>query len=137
MPDGIDFNDNTDDFVERIRMQASSNCLQAAFLLQTTLKVSLSTSYPPASVPGEYPHGRTWGGRDAVTVSPSTPEEIAKLGFVQIGFLRDAWYMVHLELEKQRLGLFHCYEQLKPALAKILAQGGLRVSGSKMPPPKP
>lgn len=120
------YQDNTDDFIARIREEASLLLLEAGFLIQTTLKGQLSTSYPPASLPGQYPHGRTWGGRDAVTVTPSDPKEIARVGFVRVGFTENAWYMPWLEIEKGRLGIFHTYEQLRPAIAQILSGSGLR-----------
>jgi hypothetical protein len=121
-------NDYTDDFIQRVREQAAAVLLEAGFLLQTTLKGQLSTSYPPASIPGQYPHGRTWTGRDAVMCHPSDLKEIARLGYIRVGFTANAWYMPYLELEKQRLGIFHTFDQLKPAIENLLAGSTVRTT---------
>ena len=118
--------DNSTEWIAAVQLEAATRLLQAAFVLQTEMKQNLSTSYPPASMPGEYPHGRTWGGRDGCVVQPDTPEGIVQTGYVRIGFLQNAWYIPYLEMEKGRLGLFHCYELLKPQLDRI-------ISGSKAP----
>lgn len=120
-------NDRTDEFLENVTLQAATNLLEAAFYLQAGFKDKLSTSYPPASTPGQYPHGRTWGGRDAVVVQPSTPEEITQTGYVRIGFLKMTFdYMTYLSFQKGRLGLLHCYAEMKPQLEQIINQGSWR-----------
>lgn len=119
-------NDNTEQFMENVTLQAATNLLEAAFYLQAGFKDRLSTSYPPASVPGQYPHGRTWHGRDSVVVQPDTPEAIAQIGYVRIGLLSSAWYVPYLSFEKGRLGLLHCYAELKPQLEKIINQSSWR-----------
>lgn len=120
-------NDNTDQFMENVMLQAATNLLEAAFYLQAGLKDNLSTSYPPASRPGEYPHGRTWHGRDSVVVQPATAEEIAQVGYVRIGFLSSAWYMPMLEFQKGRLGLLSCYAAMKGDIDAIINQSSANV----------
>lgn len=116
--------DSTDDFIAFIREEAAAHILEAGLLLDSALKGQLSTSYPPASVPGQYPHGRTWGGRDSATVSSSDPKEIARLGNLRVGFVSNGWYMPYLELQKGRLGIFHLYEQMKSSIGAILSGAG-------------
>jgi len=113
--------DRTEEWLEEVQMEAAQRLLRAAFTLQTEMKINLSTAYPPASVPGEYPHGRTWNGRDSLVVMPETAREIMQLGYVRVGYLPAAWYMPYLEIERGRLGLLLCYSQMFDELQKIIA----------------
>lgn len=117
---------NTSSFVSAIRMELAKRIYAAATLLQTTLKDKLSTAYPPASVIGEYPHARTYDGRNSVAVYPSDLATIARnlrtfVGYRQLNDKgKNMNYMAILEESKGRLGLYYCYQQVKPAMASIL-----------------
>ena len=115
---------NTTSFVAKVRHELAKRIYAAATHFQTKLKQKLSTAYPPASVPGEYPHARTFGGRNAVTVYPSDLGIIARDLRTFVGYTQNAWYMAYLEESQGRLGLFHLYQQLKPELALILGGRG-------------
>ena len=116
--------DNLDAFIQKVRMELAKRIFAAASLLRSELKASLSTAYPPASVPGEFPHARTYQGRNAVVISPSDLPTIAKTLKVRVGYIQNAFYMGILEESKGRLGLFYLFEQVKPQLTAILGGHG-------------
>lgn len=99
--------------------------LQAAIFVQTSLKVQLSKSYPPASRPGQFPRGRTWGGRDAVSYDPTSPAEVKQSMTVRLGYQKNAFYMGLLEVFQGRLGLREIVKRVKPQLERII---GAKVS---------
>lgn len=120
---------NTADFIADLQMKLAQRIFMAATALQTELKGKLSTPYPPASTPGEYPHARTFEGRNDVAVYPSDLSIIAKTLSTEVGYRVNAYYMSILEQRRQRLGLYHTYQQMKPELARILGGGGYITPG--------
>lgn len=121
MIDKINFQfTDTNSFIDGVRFELAKKIFAAATYLQTQLKVRESTPYPPASVVGQYPHARTFQGRNAVVVYPSDLGTIARTLKTQVGYLSNAFYMGVLEESKGRLGLFSCYQEVKPELVSIL-----------------
>lgn len=116
--------DNTEAFIQGVRLELAKRVFAAATHLQVTLFGKLSIAYPPASVRGEYPHARTFGGRNAVTIYPQQIKQIANEGSTQIGYLKNAFYMGILEEDKGRLGLLKLYKELRPELMSILGGHG-------------
>lgn len=92
---------------------------RAAILIQMSLKQNLSKSFPPASKVGEFPHGRTWGGRDAVDYEPKSLSELKTAQRVRIGFQDNAWYMPVLEVYKGRLGMVETVRRILPQLQEL------------------
>lgn len=108
------------DFTTMIREEAAKRMYAAAYMFHTNMKQQLSISYPPASVPGQFPHGRTWFGRNNLIVTPTVKQEIVDGGKVAIGFRKPAYYMVLLETEHDRLGLVHLFESMQSQLSAAL-----------------
>ena len=115
--------DNSLQFMAEVREEVAKRMAVAAVTFQTNLKTQLSTSYPPASVPGEYPHGRTWFGRNNLIVTPTAPTEIASGGKVAVGFRKPAFYMVYLETDLDRKGILSLFESMQQQLGQILGGG--------------
>ncbi len=86
--------------------------LAAAVLLQAEHKRDLSKTFPPASVPGQYPAARTFNLRDSVTVV-----EIED-GY-RVGYLVNASYLIFLA-SKGRLTLMDTALRIRPRLLKII-----------------
>lgn len=86
--------------------------LAAAVLLQAEHKRDLSKTFPPASVPGQFPAARTLNLRDSVAVVP------IKDGF-RVGYLQNAFYVVPL-VRRGRLGVADTAERIRNRLLKII-----------------
>lgn len=65
----------------------------------------ISTLYPPASKPGEYPRRRTGNLMRSTQVYPRTVRGVEFAGQVRMGYLQRAWYGVRLEFDMGRLSL--------------------------------
>lgn len=65
-----------DDLPRRVWRQAAE---QVRAELEETLKARVSTAYPPASEPGEYPHARTYEFHDGLRVVYSEEEKALRL----------------------------------------------------------
>lgn len=105
----------------QIKYRFAQRVLAAGWELVNELQSKLNVKFPPASRPGEYPHYRTRGGHDAVTLRPQTPEEVINNGMrVHVGFLKSGFYMMVLEVKRKRLGLLYTYNKMKPRLARII-----------------
>ena len=111
---------NPEGFIERIRREMGERLHRTATTLQTAAKAAVSTPAPPHSRPGEYIHAVTFTGRNSLVVVPDSPAECAETGLVRVGFLQIAWYMGYLEEEKQRMGLWAVYYEMKPELEAML-----------------
>ena len=116
MPSRIDFND---DVPSDASMKGAELLVRVAVLVTTGQKQALSKSYPPASKPGEYPRGRTWGGRDGVVFRPERISDLAREQTVKIGYLQNSWYMASLEVFHRRLGLKETVSRLKSSLQAL------------------
>lgn len=82
----------------------------------------LGVPYPPASKRGEYPHKRTGFGQANVRYAPADAQAIIAAGLkVRIGIAENAWYMLHLEKAKGRLGFNRTLQDLRPVIAAILS----------------
>ncbi len=109
-----------DAMLERIRKDNAKRLLAAALKLQAEHKADLSTSYPRASVKGEFPHGRTWNLRDSVTVDPASVNGILDNGgWVRVGYLRNAWYILALS-KIGRLTIKDTTRRIRSTLERII-----------------
>lgn len=114
------------DVLYQIKLDVAKRMLLAAMVFRATLRDNISTPYPPASQPGEYPHLRTGTGYKEIFVIPDTPEGIVDDGLnVWVGFSNLAWYMPFLERERDRLGIFYLFNEMQPRLRAIMAGEGL------------
>lgn len=86
--------------------------LAAAVLLQAEHKRDLSTTFPPASSPGQYPAARTFNLRDSVTVVP------IKDGY-RVGYLANAAYIVWL-VKRGRKGVVDTLNRIRPRIDRII-----------------
>ena len=86
--------------------------LAAAVLLQAEHKRDLSKTFPPASIPGQFPAARTFNLRDSVTVVPIR-------GGFRVGYLQNADYIVWL-IKGKRLGIHDTARRIMPRLNRIL-----------------
>jgi hypothetical protein len=86
--------------------------LAAATLLQSEHKRDLSTTYPPASKPGQYPHARTLNLRDSVTVVK------IRDGY-RVGYAANAVYIVHLAGRGRRT-IIDTAQRIGARLARIM-----------------
>jgi|SRR5579883_840524 len=119
---------NGDANLEALKRRAAANLLAAAVFFENAHRQRLGVPNPPphadSSKPGEYPRLRTGFGQKGLTHYPRTVAEVAKLGYVRVGFVENARYMVILEVARDRLGLLRTLEDLRPQLA-ALATGRL------------
>lgn len=111
--------DYNPDVWRALQDQLGKSLLLAAVVVQSEMKKSLNTPYPPASKPGEFPHYRTGNLRESIVIDPSTPAECAALGRVRIGYAKRAHYGAILEVARQRLGLVATVKRLRAFLAKL------------------
>lgn len=95
-----------------LTQQVQRRVLAAAVLLQAEHKRNLSSTFPPASRPGEYPAARTLNLRDSVTVVP------IRDGY-RVGYAANAGYIVHLA-RRNRLTVIDTARRIAPQLRKIL-----------------
>jgi hypothetical protein len=73
------------------------------------------------SKPGEYPRLRTGHGRAGVVTDATTPEDVVNQGMVaRLGQLRNSWYMLHLEIDRNRLGYIETAKQLAPQVRTLI-----------------
>lgn len=93
-----------------------------AGIAQSELTAALSTSYPPASKEGEFPHGRTWNLRSAVMYEPTKPIDAGRKNAIRIGYSIRAAYGAILELLRGRLGLNEILKRIKPRIDGLLAK---------------
>lgn len=100
------------DPIANLNTQLQRRLLAAAVLLQAEHKRDLSTTYPPASKPGEYPHARTLNLRDSVTVVPIE-------GGWRVGYLPSASYIAPLAA-RGRLTILDTARRIAARLRKIL-----------------
>jgi hypothetical protein len=118
---------NGDEQERQIRLALAEGLVSAAVFFVATHQRALDVSFPPASVEGEYPHGRTWNLRDSTKYDPESLEEIAAKLKVSIGYLKNAFYGLVLETKLHRLGLLETLERCRPQLAAYAVSG--RMSG--------
>lgn len=121
MASRIDFNDDVTNDASR---RGAELLARVAVLIQTAHKQALSKSFPPASRAGEYPRGRTWGGRDGTVFRPERLSDLAREQTVKIGYLQNSWYMASLEVYHKRLGLQETVNRLKSSLQALGMSAG-------------
>lgn len=95
-----------------LRKRVDDRLRAAAALLQAEHKRDLSTTFPPASKPGQYPAARTLNLRDAVAV-----EKIP--GGYRVGYLPSASYILPL-VKKGRKYLADTAARIGDRLRKIV-----------------
>lgn len=96
----------------RIAGMARQRLIAAASLLVGEHKRDLSKTFPPASVPGQYPAARTLNLRDSVGVQ-EVPD-----GF-RVGYLPGAFYVLFLA-KRGRLTVEDTAKRIAPRLARII-----------------
>jgi len=116
--------------------------LGAAMLLQSEMMRRLSRSAGPVRVqrrrgrgsytvyttpskPGEYLRTRTGFLRARIAYQPATPEEVGRVGYVQVGYEAGAWYGGYWETRadaQRRKGLADLLQEMAPTLAGELAR---------------
>lgn len=84
----------------------------AAALIVAEHKRDLSTTFPPASRPGQYPAARTLNLRDAVRAVPIP-------GGWRVGYSVNAAYILHLA-KRGRLTVRDTVARLAPRLRRLL-----------------
>lgn len=111
--------ENLSAFLE-IRRLAAIPLLRAAAIIVAQEKAAYRSA-PPHSKDGEHLRGVTWNARDNLVYSPTTPEDVAALGHVKIGYREVAWYAAWWEASGRRVGLFKRLQGLQGsgAFAKI------------------
>jgi len=95
-----------------IEARLNRRLLAAAVLLQAEHKRDLSKTYPPASVPGQFPAARTLNLRDSVTVVPIP-------GGYRVGYRVNAEYIVYL-VKRGRLGIVDTLSRIRPRMNRII-----------------
>lgn len=115
-----------------VRERAAKALLAAAATLVAEHKRDLSTSYPPASRAGEFPHGRTWNLRSAVDSEPKSVAEVAQSLRVRVGYRRNAEYILYL-VKAKRSWLLDTARRIQDRLRAMLAGvgGTVRVGGNR------
>lgn len=81
-----------------VRQASANGLLRATLFFQATHTKNLAKTFPPASSEGEYPHARTFNLRQSVQYEPTDIATIAREQRIRIGYLKNAWYGVILEL---------------------------------------
>lgn len=125
----------TPDAAERVKREMASRLLRAAIFFQTQQMQRLNRSnprpYKEPSVAGEYPRKRTGAGQAGVVYAPLTIDGIIAAGLrVRLGQTRNSWYILMLEIFRDRLGYRKTLEDLRPQIAAILRMpGGPSVAG--------
>lgn len=105
--------------------EGARRLLRAAVYFQAYHQEKLSVSNPKPhttpSLPGEYPRKRTGFGIASVVYGPATVPEIIDGGLkIRLGILQNAWYMIHLEVNVQRLGFQKTAALLEEPIRAIL-----------------
>lgn len=117
--------------------------LNASAYFQAHYRQMLSTPYPPASRPGQYPHYRSGHGWLSVDFDPQTVSAVAQSMTIRLGYNRSippgmhwsygprggttppSYYMVALEISANRSGLAAAAAALAPGIA-VAALGAAR-----------
>lgn len=110
---------------EQVKREAAQRLQRAAVFYMTQHQMKLSVSNPlpylTPSKPGEYPRKRTGAGIGSVLFAPVDAQGIIDGGFkVRIGIARNAWYMLHLENNMDRLGFQDTLRLLRREINTIL-----------------
>lgn len=107
-----------------IREAIAKGLLRGAVFLQTEHKKLLNVSNPRpylnSSKPGEYPRARTGFGRDNTTYEPVSIDAVARSLSVRVGYFKNAFYMLSLELYRQRKGLVATLDKFRKSLDQIV-----------------
>lgn len=115
---------NGDKLLAEMEDKVAQGLLRGAVFFQTTHRNKLNRSnprpYDNPSKPGEYPKARTGFGRSNHTFQPSTVSGIKAEGRVRIGYNRNAFYMLVLEMAKGRLGLRNTLDAITSQLRRIV-----------------
>lgn len=110
---------NGNDAKRQVREQLAKRLITCAIALQGDHTADLSTSYPPASTPGQFPHGRTWNLRSAVDYEPKSVAEVAAKLEVRVGYQARAAYILAL-IRMKRLSLRDTLKRIRPRLNRLL-----------------
>jgi hypothetical protein len=108
---------------QRWRDEMAKRLIACAITLQSEHTGDLSTSYPPASAPGQYPRRRTGNLQSSVSYEPTSVAEVAKRLEVRVGYQRRANYIVWL-IGSGRLALHATLNRIRSQLQAMLGPGG-------------
>lgn len=121
---------NGDEAKQQIAHASAEGLLRAAVFFQDVhrrrLNVSNPRPYKAPSKEGEYPRARSGFGRDNCVFEPSSVSEVEKKQYVRIGFTKNAFYMLLLELRHRRKGLLDTLRDILSQLAALATSGGQR-----------
>lgn len=115
------------DAKRRVLEEGAGRMLRAAAFLQTQYKTRVNVSNPrPHDTPskaGEYPRKVTGFGQSHVLYGPTSVADVVAGGMkVRVGVMKNAHYMLILELFKGRLGFRAMAAELKGIVRAILGQ---------------
>lgn len=114
---------NGDKRMAEIRKAAAEGLLAAGVLFSNQVRQRVSVANPPpylnSSKEGEYPRLRTGAGQKALTMQPSSVDEVIASGFVRVGYVQGDHHLLILELARKRLGLLRTLEDMRPQLAAL------------------
>lgn len=116
------YKSNTREALNAIDKQTGTLLIACAISVQSQAKRDFSTSYPPASKPGEFPHGRTWNLRESIMYDPDDPVKVGREGQVRIGYSTRAPYGAILELFKKRMGINAVVKGLRKVINQVIAR---------------
>lgn len=118
---------NGDKLLAEMEDKVAQGLLRGAVFFQTTHRNKLNRSNPRpylnSSKPGEYPRARTGFGRDNHAYQPTTIDGVKAEKRVRIGYNRNAFYMLVLEMARGRKGLKATLDAITGQLKKIVTGG--------------
>lgn len=115
-------------FQDKLDRRIGGMLIAAAAAVQQEMWHGLSTAYPPASKPGQYPHYRTHDLRDGIVYEPQDELTAGRERKVRIGYSVVVFYGAILELKRGRLGLAAALQKVKGTVGTLLA-GARRAAG--------
>lgn len=94
----------------------------ATFVTEHQRRVGTANPRPylDSSKVGEYPRVRTGFGQANVFYLPTSPDEIARKGYVDAGYGENAFYMQALVDNQGRLGIEQTLEDIRPQLEQVI-----------------
>lgn len=107
---------------ERWRNALAQRLIACAITLQSAETNELGTSYPPSSVPGQYPHRRTGNLQSSVMYEPTAVAEVAKRLEIRVGYAAKAPYIVDLILSGRK-ALHDTLKRVRPQLVALFGSG--------------
>lgn len=92
-----------------LRTEMAKKLIKCAIVFIGIMQRNLSTSFPPASVPGEFPHWRTGTGRSNVSYAPQDVVTVKQTLSVKVGVRLAGQHIAILEIKFARLGFIQTF----------------------------